>query len=510
MNMFDREISGICPLCNRQVSGKVYRKNDKVYLDKVCPEHGTITDMLSSNAGLFADRMSMLEHASPNRCSKEKCRNGIFNCRDHVGRKSPLAFIEITTRCNMRCPVCYIDAESTGRDMPLAEIERIVDRITEEDPNTHLILIGGEPTIHKEFFKILAMIRQKGLMKRTFIATNGITLADKEFCKRVQDAGIKKFYLGFDGTDREACKKIRGSYIAYDSVRKALENIRENGKAWIIISITAVKDLNVEDIPKVIEFAMANSDIVKRIMISPEVFCGRINEKEDLAAERLTGDCIETYLRDFLGVKVATVSISLFFALLRPLKSMGLLAEDSWMTAAPSPFCGQMGLLWRPKGSKFRSVVDVFIKDADKQIYEIGRRVNRLADSIEKARAGFGSGFPGRAGWFLSVYLYFLPKYFFMLAGRLNWKGVFGMLGAFVKAGFNTKTFKKEYFGEKIELFYLLGSDKYNYIWDKMPYCLTHHYRLHPDTGEVIKVPGCFVVAFREEVERRASVSEEV
>jgi len=51
-----------------------------------------------------------------------------------------------------------------------------------------------------------------------------------------------------------------------------------------------------------------------------------------------------------------------------------------------------------------------------------------------------------------------------------------------------------------VELYYLLGSDKYNFIWDRMPHCATHHYRIHPTTKQVIKVPGCLVFAFREEL----------
>lgn len=473
-------------------------------MDKECPEHGVITDMLSSNATLFRDRMSLLEHEHPNRCTMKKCSEGIFKCADHINRKSPLAFIEITTACNMQCPVCYADAAASGRDMPFEDVARIIDKIAEVDPATHIILIGGEPTIHKDFFRILEKIDTKGLMKRTLIATNGITLANKEFCEKVRKAGIKKFYLGFDGTDREACKKIRGSYIGYDSVRKALKNLRETGKAWIILSITAIRDLNVEDIPASIEFAMDNSDIVKRIMVSPEVYCGRINESEAPANTRLTGDCIEDYLRSYLKIKVATISMSLFFALLRPLKNMGILDPSSWMTSMPSPFCGQMGFLWKDKYGAYRSLVDFFVKDADTNIYEIGRRANKYADCLAASRAKYPSGILGNIMWKTAVYLYHVPKYFFMVFSYLDKKNIFKALKLLTSCGFSMKKFKTEFFSTKrVELFYLLGSDKYNHLWDKMPYCLTHHYRIHPDNNEVIKVPGCLVFSFREEIEKR-------
>ncbi|MFH1878293.1 MAG: radical SAM protein [Candidatus Omnitrophota bacterium] len=501
--MLNREVRTICPTCAKPLKGKIYEKDSRVFLEKACPEHGIVTDMLSSNTVMFQDRMSLLEHASPNKCNMAKCREGIFKCADHIARKSPLAFIEITTRCNMKCPVCYADAEAKGKDMPLEDLYRIIDVIAEQDKNTHVILIGGEPTIHGDFFKILERLRRKGLMKRTFIATNSITLADKEFCGKVHEAGIKKFFLGFDGTDREACKKIRGSYLAYDSLRKALENIRENGKAWIILSITAVRDINVEDIPGAMEFAMKNSDIVKRVMISPEVYCGRIDQKENPAETRLTGDCIEDFLRKELKVKVATVSLSLFFALMKPLKNMGVLGADSWVSAMPSPFCGNMGFIWKDKNNRYRSIIDLLVKGPAARVYEAGRKINLFSDRILNARRKKKKNFLSEISWALKVYLYFLPAYCLILLSYLNKTGLFELLGAFVRAGFNVKKFKNAFFGKnRVELYYLLGSDRYNYIWDKMPYCLTHHYRVHPDSGEVIKLPGCFVFSLREELEK--------
>ncbi|MDD5633850.1 MAG: radical SAM protein [Candidatus Omnitrophica bacterium] len=500
--MLNREVKAICPICCKPVAAKIYAEKENVILEKSCKEHGVIKDLLSTSVELFNDRMSLLDHARPNKCSTEKCSEGIFKCKDHIARKSPLAFIEITTRCNMNCPVCYADAASKGKDMPFEDVKRIIDVIQKEDPQTHIILIGGEPTIHPEFFGILDKISREHLMKRTFIATNAIKLADETFCAKVRKAGIKKFFLGFDGTDREACKEIRGSYIAYDSLRKALVNIRKQGKAWIILSITAVRNINVEDIPKALDFALDNSDIVKRVMISPEVYCGRINEKEDLSKNRLTGDCIEVYLRKELNIKVVAVPLSMFFVLINPLKSMGFLKEDSWMGAVPSPICGSMGLIWKDKAGKYHSIIDFLVKDADKNVYKLGRRLKAYSENLAAGRSRFrGNIFP-KILWNIFVFTYFLPKYFFILFSYLNKKSLLKIASEFIKARFNIKKFKKDFFGKRIELFYLLGSDRYNFIWDKMPYCLTHHYRVHPRTQEIIKIPGCFVFSFREELEK--------
>jgi uncharacterized radical SAM superfamily Fe-S cluster-containing enzyme len=218
--MFERKVKSICPVCGKGLDGRYYEDGGRILLEKVCGEHGKVTDLVSSDAELFKDKLSLFDHLKDHGCDIPKCREGIFKCAAHRSRKSPLSFIEITTRCNMKCPVCYADADAKGRDETYENICRMLEMVAKEDKDTHVILTGGEPTIHPDFFRIVKKVSDLGLIRRTFIATNCITLADRDFCRKVFDAGIRKFYFGFDGTDREACIKLRGSAMAYESVRK--------------------------------------------------------------------------------------------------------------------------------------------------------------------------------------------------------------------------------------------------------------------------------------------------
>ena len=365
--MYNKKVKTVCPVCDKNIDGEFVEQDKKILLKKNCSEHGEVVDLVSSDAELFKDRMSLIDHIDGG-CTIDKCKEGIFRCAQHVGRKSPISFIEVTTRCNMKCPVCYADAETKGKDVPLEDINRMIDKAAQVDPQTFLILIGGEPTIRRDLFDILKKSKDKGLIRRTFIATNAITLADKEYCKKIYEAGVRRFYFAFDGTDPEACKKIRGSLRSYEAVRKALQNIRELGKAWIILSFTAVKGVNDHNLVDAVKFAIDNSDIVKRVMIAPEVFCGRITKSEDLISKRLTADCIENKLKEKLGVKVATVSITLLYILMKPLKIAGFLNMDQWMSAVPSPLCGQMGFIGLKEDGKFYSILDRLIKK-DKNIF---------------------------------------------------------------------------------------------------------------------------------------------
>lgn len=486
--MFERTVKTVCPVCGKGLDGKYYEADGKIFLKKACMEDGEVIDLVSSDAGLFKDKMSLFDHFRDYRCDVAKCREGIFKCAAHMNRKSPVTFIEITTRCNMRCPVCYAAADTTGKDTPYEDVARMLETIAREDKDTHLVLTGGEPTIHPDFFRILKKVSELGLIRRTFVATNCITIADKDFCKKVFDAGVRKFYFAFDGTDPEACKRLRGSLKAYDSVRKALQNIRELGKAWIILSFTASKEFNLKNIPEALEFAMDNQDVVKRLMITTECFTGRITNIKDLANKRLTGDCVEKYLCEKLGAETVTFPLAAFYILLKPLKYAGVLDSDRWVTSTFSPMCGHMGLIVSKNGRLY-SMIDLVVKDPRKNIYKCGREIDALSENMRNA---------GR----FAVFLWYLPKYFLILFKYIDKKFLGKALVVSFKCGFNSKKIKKALLGEKrAELYYLLGSDKYNFIWDRMPHCATHHYRIHPTTKEVIKVPGCLVFAFREELE---------
>ena len=64
-----------------------------------------------------------------------------------------MAYVQITTRCNMTCPHCCFNCTRKGEDMDLNVFERVLDIISERGD---LITIGGgEPTVHKDFFKFL-------------------------------------------------------------------------------------------------------------------------------------------------------------------------------------------------------------------------------------------------------------------------------------------------------------------------------------------------------------------
>lgn len=94
-------------------------------------------------------------------------------------------WIDITSKCNNRCPYCY-DMGNGNKDVELSELKDIFGLIRQISP-PNIILIGGEPTLHREFEKVLKLANE---INPPTIVTNGTMFAKKNFCERVFNIGV--------------------------------------------------------------------------------------------------------------------------------------------------------------------------------------------------------------------------------------------------------------------------------------------------------------------------------
>ncbi len=77
-------------------------------------------------------------------------------------------YLQITTRCNMHCAHCCMDATATGKDMPL-DIVRAALGHGEE----YVTIGGGEPTLHPDFYEILCLAISSAGPQGVHVITNG-------------------------------------------------------------------------------------------------------------------------------------------------------------------------------------------------------------------------------------------------------------------------------------------------------------------------------------------------
>jgi MoaA/NifB/PqqE/SkfB family radical SAM enzyme len=87
--------------------------------------------------------------------------------------------LDLTSACNFACPHC-VDSKiiNTGKYLKIEDIKRTVDILQSHGLLSIILLGGGEPTLHKDFEKIVSFIKSKGL--QLGIVTNGSRLSQVE------------------------------------------------------------------------------------------------------------------------------------------------------------------------------------------------------------------------------------------------------------------------------------------------------------------------------------------
>jgi MoaA/NifB/PqqE/SkfB family radical SAM enzyme len=156
------------------------------------------------------------------------------------GRALPplFLFLELTYRCNLRCPYCYV--YPAGKKPRLAELEEltaaeIAHIVDQTPPWTLIFLSGGEPLVRKDFANIVERAAQKRLCH---IYTNGtmISQADAEQWVAV---GVSSVAFSVDGPEgvHDAIRG-RGTYSSTMSAVEILSRAkRRTGKQFPLINL---------------------------------------------------------------------------------------------------------------------------------------------------------------------------------------------------------------------------------------------------------------------------------
>ncbi len=287
---YDHAVS-ICSTCLRRVEGNLIIKDESVFMDKWCPQHGRERVLIADDAAYYrmARERFIKPPELPERFNTERrwgCPYDCGLCPEHM-QHSCLTLIEVTDHCNLRCPICYADSgphRPGFRDM--ATIERMLDAIVANEGEPDVVQIsGGEPTIHPEFFAILDAARARPI-RHLMVNTNGLRIAkEPEFAARLADymPGFE-LYLQFDSLRDEVHQELRGARLA-DIRRRALENLNRHDISTTLV-VTVKKGLNDGELGEIIDFAL-QQPCVRGVTFQPIQHAGRA-EGFDPATNRLT------------------------------------------------------------------------------------------------------------------------------------------------------------------------------------------------------------------------------
>ena len=291
-----RVTRSLCPECCKIVLGRVFVEDGAVFMEKTCPDHGYFRDCINSDALLYSkaswwtyEELPGLEF--PQVKEGRHCPSDCGLCNQHLS--SPcLAQIDLTNRCNLRCPICFANAGAAGYlyEPDYEEVLRQLRVLRElrPVPCTAIQFTGGEPTIHPDFLRIISAARDMGF-SHVQIATNGLRMADRTFAEQCAAAGLHTLYLQFDGVGEEAYRATRNHPGIWASKLAVVENCRATGMKICLVP-TILKGVNDDQAGGIFRFAVANIDVVSGISYQPVSFTGRISAEERAGRRYTLGD----------------------------------------------------------------------------------------------------------------------------------------------------------------------------------------------------------------------------
>lgn len=158
------------------------------------------------------------------------------------------SLVRINGHCNMSCAFCFIDR--TVPDFETAGLERAVDALATKNLD-HLVLSGGEPTLHPDLERLIA--HAKGLGFRTVeIQSNGVKAAEMAYARRLADAGLDKITVSLHSVDPEHSDRITRLPHAFGKTMAAMHNFRELGVLTQVAHV--ITKSNFEELPDTVRF----------------------------------------------------------------------------------------------------------------------------------------------------------------------------------------------------------------------------------------------------------------
>ncbi len=266
--------TSLCPTCLQRIEATIHEQGSNIILAKTCPEHGD-----------FATTIWRGEpHFNQWRRPKTAHRGGWRQTTPHLGcpydcglctahnQRTCTALVEITSRCNLHCPICFADS-GAGRHLSLATIETMLERTYEQTGGCNLQLSGGEPSLHPQLPEIIRLAAKKGF-EFIQLNSNGLRLAeDQEFCYALKEAGLSSVFFQFDGLDDTIYTQVRGAPL-FAKKKQAIAHLAA-ADIGIVLVPTLVPGINDHQVWDIVRFGLDNQPHVRGVHFQPISYFGR-------------------------------------------------------------------------------------------------------------------------------------------------------------------------------------------------------------------------------------------
>lgn len=246
----------VCPSCFRVIPAKLVERGDYVYLVKECIFEERVFESIFEKKNKIWKEVI---YDDPGKRMRYEIKIGQhLNEFDYSlianSNKSQAIFALVTQRCNANCPICFDKKWLKRPDMKKEYLRKVLKPFKYKK----VYLSGGEPTVRDDLPDLLRVVKESG--NYAGIVTNGLKLSDEGYLKELIDSGLEILYFSFDGFDEEIYRILRDDSSQYSKKLKALENLKKFNLNTALL-VTVVKDVNDDQISKIVEFACENDFI---------------------------------------------------------------------------------------------------------------------------------------------------------------------------------------------------------------------------------------------------------
>ena len=149
----------LCSTCYRHLEAKLIERDGAIWVSRTCPEHGEQVHVVENDARFY---------------HRTQANRGRFH------EPQNMIVLDVTDRCNLKCPHCYHMPDNQEPHKPISEVMRDV-ALT---PEGFCIILGGaEPSIRSDMTELAQAVHDTGRSVGTL--SNGVRFSERAFAKRI-------------------------------------------------------------------------------------------------------------------------------------------------------------------------------------------------------------------------------------------------------------------------------------------------------------------------------------
>ena len=130
-------------------------------------------------------------------------------------------YFTLTRECDLACPYCYQGLRKRARKtMPLDHVQAILDKVAAINPDSHIMVTGGEPMLHPLFLEFIEYAKSRGC--NVGFITNGTQLTEKT-ARALIEMKVDAIDISVDALTKETFEEIRQG-LDFDVIKQNVIN----------------------------------------------------------------------------------------------------------------------------------------------------------------------------------------------------------------------------------------------------------------------------------------------